>query len=156
MGLVKCPRCELNYIQGDEQFCNICRRSMKGEKDEVEELQNICLECGENRALKGKEYCAYCLGERKRREKLEALLDTPAEMDVELTQLDEIDMPTNSDIPSEDLQELDEEFGDDEEETENEEPVDSLDEDLDDDFDYLLDDNDDDELLFDENMDDDE
>lgn len=142
MGLMKCPRCELNYIHEDEQFCNICRRNMKGEKDEVEEMQNMCLECGENHALKGKELCAYCLGERKRREKLEALMDKPAELDVELTQLDEIDVPANSDIPSEDLREMHEEFGDDEEgnEEEDEESPDDeeLDEELEEEYEILL------------------
>lgn len=113
MGLKKCPRCELNYMQEDEKYCNVCARQMKGERDDSEE--QLCSECGENRALKGRDLCAYCLGEKKRREKLEALMDRPAEMGMELTQLDEIDVPTNTDIPSEDLQEIHKEFGDEEE-----------------------------------------
>ncbi len=122
MVLQKCPRCELNYIREDEKYCNVCRREIKGEKDDTEELQNLCMECGENNALKGQELCAYCLGEKRRREKLETLMEQPtAELDVELTQLDEIDVPTNADIPSEDLQEIHKEFADEDDELEGDE-----------------------------------
>ena len=43
MKLVKCPRCELNYITENEKYCKVCLREMKGEspKDEVE-LCSVC------------------------------------------------------------------------------------------------------------------
>ena len=43
MGLIKCPRCELNYIQEGEGYCKICKREMKGEsrRDEIE----MCTVC---------------------------------------------------------------------------------------------------------------
>ena len=31
MKLVKCPRCDLNYIQETEKYCKVCLREMKGE-----------------------------------------------------------------------------------------------------------------------------
>ena len=31
MKLVKCPRCDLNYIREDEKYCKVCLREMKGE-----------------------------------------------------------------------------------------------------------------------------
>ena len=31
MGFIKCPRCELNYIREEEQYCSVCKREMKGE-----------------------------------------------------------------------------------------------------------------------------
>lgn len=45
MKLVKCPRCELNYITENEKYCKVCLREMKGEspKDEVE----LCSVCNE-------------------------------------------------------------------------------------------------------------
>ncbi|MDD6682737.1 MAG: hypothetical protein PUE61_06215 [Clostridiales bacterium] len=61
MKLVKCPRCELNYIQEDEDYCKICKREMKGERqhDEIE----MCTVCNEAPALPGKDVCLFCLKE---------------------------------------------------------------------------------------------
>ena len=61
MGLVKCPRCDLNYIRDDEKYCKVCLREMKGEKhaDEVE----LCSICNEEPALPGKDVCLFCLKE---------------------------------------------------------------------------------------------
>lgn len=134
MGLYKCPRCELNYVREEDAVCDVCKRQGKGGRDEAEELQNMCAECGENKALLGQDICAYCLGERKRREKLDSLMERPSgDIDIDL-ELDEIDVPTNSDIPSEDLQEIHKEFGDnDEDELDEDEPEEEFD-DFDSDF----------------------
>ena len=61
MRLVKCPRCELNYIQEDEGYSKICKREMKGERhqDEIE----MCTVCNEAPALPGKDVCLFCLKE---------------------------------------------------------------------------------------------
>ena len=58
MKLVKCPRCELNYITENEKYCKVCLREMKGEspKDEVE----LCSVCNEAPALPGRDVC-LCL-----------------------------------------------------------------------------------------------
>ena len=55
MKLVKCPRCELNYITENEKYCKVCLREMKGEapKDEVE----LCSVCNEAPALPGRAQC---------------------------------------------------------------------------------------------------
>jgi len=124
MRLRKCPRCELNYIREDEKYCNICRREMKGEAD-VEEVQ-LCNECGENPVSPGKEYCSYCLREIQRREKLEKMMERPSTeelTDIDVDELDEIDMPISGDIPSEELQEIHREFGDNEETVIEEEEI---------------------------------
>lgn len=63
MALVKCPRCELNYIQEGEGYCKICRREMKGEPAH-EELE-LCTVCNEAPALPGKDVCLFCLKEMK-------------------------------------------------------------------------------------------
>ena len=61
MNLVKCPRCDLNYIREDEKYCKVCLREMKGEKheDEVE----LCSICNEAPALSGRDVCLFCLKE---------------------------------------------------------------------------------------------
>ena len=61
MNLVKCPRCDLNYIREDEKYCKVCLRELKGEsnEDEVE----LCSICNEEPALPGRDVCLFCLKE---------------------------------------------------------------------------------------------
>ena len=61
MGFIKCPRCELNYIEESEGFCKICKREMQGENnaDDVE----LCTICNERPVLHGRDVCAVCLKE---------------------------------------------------------------------------------------------
>ena len=61
MNLIKCPRCDLNYIREDEKYCKVCLREMKGEKhsEEVE----LCSICNEEPVLPGKDVCLFCLKE---------------------------------------------------------------------------------------------
>ena len=75
MGLKKCPRCELNYIKDDEQYCYVCKRYMKGET-EAEDSVVMCTECGENPVVRGSDLCAICLREARRQESLEKLADS--------------------------------------------------------------------------------
>ncbi len=65
MALVKCPRCELNYILDGGALCTVCRREVRGEQTE-DEVVEMCSECGENPAVAGSEYCAQCLKEMNR------------------------------------------------------------------------------------------
>ena len=61
MNLIKCPRCDLNYIREDEKYCKVCLRELKGERqgDEPE----LCSICNEEPALPGKDICLFCLKE---------------------------------------------------------------------------------------------
>ena len=61
MALIKCPRCELNYIEEDEGYCKICKREMKGESRH-EEIE-MCTVCNEAPALPGRDVCLFCLKE---------------------------------------------------------------------------------------------
>lgn len=125
MALVKCPRCELNYIKDDEKYCNVCRRQIKGEP-EPEELTGLCIECGETPAAKGSELCSACQREKRRQEKLDKLAENIVEgeelpIDVIDTydEIDEIEVPGENDIPESELIEIDKELGaDDDEEPE--------------------------------------
>lgn len=61
MKLVKCPRCDLNYIREDEKYCKVCLREMKG--DRLQEEVELCSICNENPTLPGKDVCLFCLKE---------------------------------------------------------------------------------------------
>jgi hypothetical protein len=61
MNLVKCPRCDLNYIREDEKYCKICLQEMKGES-RSEEIE-LCSICNEEPVLPGKDVCLFCLRE---------------------------------------------------------------------------------------------
>lgn len=66
MSLIKCPRCELNYMNDNEEMCSVCRREVRGESEQFEMIE-LCSECGENPAVPGYELCASCLKELQRR-----------------------------------------------------------------------------------------
>ena len=151
---IKCPRCELNYIDADKQeYCDVCIAEMKGNKlqfadledeelDEELEAENseICPVCGVNRIRYGETMCESC----RRKSEYEDDVDVDPDKDEEWKSYLDDDM---DDLTLDD-EELEEEFGEDEEEDEEESEVDDFEEvdpleDLgDDDFD---DDDDDDE-----------
>lgn len=66
MALVKCPRCELNYMLDTDKMCSVCRKEVRGESEQYETVE-LCSECGENPVVPGQELCAYCLKELTRR-----------------------------------------------------------------------------------------
>ena len=65
----KCPRCELNYIEEDKDYCDVCLAEMQGgklrfadlEEDEEEvEKTELCPVCGENYMRPGEKMCDEC------------------------------------------------------------------------------------------------
>lgn len=76
MALKKCPKCELNYIRGDAEYCDVCMREVRREASRQKqaapaEEEIICSECGEAPAVPGSDLCAECLREQKRQKELE-------------------------------------------------------------------------------------
>ena len=61
MNLVKCPRCDLNYILDTEKYCKVCLREMKG--NHVEDEMEMCSVCNAAPALPGHDVCLSCLKE---------------------------------------------------------------------------------------------
>lgn len=66
---ILCPRCELNFIDEDEQeYCEVCMKELTGEKSFVDNLEEeesgeeteLCPLCGENRMRFGEEMCEEC------------------------------------------------------------------------------------------------
>lgn len=121
MGFVKCPRCELNYVQDTEDYCGVCKREMRTKfvrDDDVDSLE-LCAECGERPALPGDELCAICklenLSSDAEESEGEDLRDNSLDLGVaemEEIALDEVD---DEDMP----EDLDDEMDDDDEENED-------------------------------------
>ena len=118
MKLVKCPRCDLNYIREDEKYCKICLQELKGEgsRDEVE----LCSICNEEPALPGKDVCLFCLKEMN---KSNSTPDDPEESETSesvdtsnigdmdsVSGMDEIIPEEDESIHSEEYEEIEEEL----------------------------------------------
>ena len=126
MALIKCPRCELNYINEEEKICSVCRREVRGEPEQFEMIE-LCSECGEHPVVPGTELCAYCLKEHSRR----TAQDTGDEvMDHEtasigidsVSTMDEIELDIDRDLDDDVFDDEDkEEFADDDLDEDDEE-----------------------------------
>ena len=104
MKLVKCPRCDLNYIREDEKYCKVCLREMKGEptNDDME----LCSVCNAAPALPGKDVCLSCLKEMQSGGGREEVEDAPVSVDEStiglnsVSTMDEIIPDIEEDIPA--------------------------------------------------------
>lgn len=111
MALKKCPRCELNYILDDSQYCPICTREVKGEQAKDTMLE-VCSVCNENPALPGKDMCLFCLKEMEGAEnagKSEEPKESPLDLD-DASEMEEIGIEDEDDIPDGELGEIDREL----------------------------------------------
>ena len=104
MKLVKCPRCDLNYIREDEKYSKVCLREMKGEptNDDME----LCSVCNAAPALPGKDVCLSCLKEMQSGGGREEVEDAPVSVDEStiglnsVSTMDEIIPEIEEDIPA--------------------------------------------------------
>ena len=109
MRLIKCPRCELNYIAPEEGYCKICKREMKGESQR-EEIE-LCTVCNEAPALPGKDVCLFCLKEMnanndREEEESEARVNESS-LDIDpVSSMDEIIPEIDEDIPQREFDEI--------------------------------------------------
>lgn len=120
MSLIKCPRCELNYMNDTDEMCSVCRREVRGESEQFEMIE-MCSECGENPAMPGQELCAYCLKERARRTEVstdDTIEQTAASIEIDsVSGMDEIELDLHGDLDGEDFgEDAKGEFGDDDDE----------------------------------------
>lgn len=163
----KCPRCELNWIPVEEDYCDVCKAELKIggatllEDEDEDEL--LCPICHTNYLEPGEKICAECArkaGKNGVDEEYEKD-DQPEEKDeneVSFDELAEEEAWNDYDEPFDDNEDFDsddygETFDDEEEEEEEEEYKD----DLDDDFNYDINDvGDDEEDEEEENGDDDD
>ncbi|MBQ6061557.1 MAG: hypothetical protein IJL36_08970 [Clostridia bacterium] len=119
MQLIKCPRCDLNYIREDEKYCKVCLRELKGEKN-TEEVE-LCSICNEEPALPGRDVCIFCLKEmnksnslpEEQEEENAEPVDTSSIGDMDsVSGMDEIipEVEDDSDIPSQEFGEIENEL----------------------------------------------
>lgn len=109
----KCPKCELNYKQDDEQYCSICMKEMSG-KEDVSEF-DVCILCGSNNVVEGENICESCMNKRT----MEDDVDKSEEYEVSIDGYSDL---IDTDIPDCDLETIGEEMEeyDDQEEFEEE------------------------------------
>ncbi len=106
MGFIKCPRCELNYIREEEQYCSVCKREMKGEAHD--DPFELCSICNENPVMAGKDVCLLCYKEMNQQQGLRDDVsdeqETPdVSLDMEdMSKMQEIELDTlPEDMPQE-------------------------------------------------------
>ena len=158
---VKCPRCELNYIDEEKQeYCDVCIAEIKGNKlqfadldeEDFEELDaeleqtELCPVCGVNRIRLGDKMCESCKAQQDYVEEDEVDIDSDEEWKNYLEEEDDGDLTVDEDLQ----EEIEEEFAEQEEEFSDEEDffdddVDSLSDREDDEYDEDEDEDDDDE-----------
>lgn len=133
MGLIKCPRCELNYMLDTEKMCSVCKREVRGESEQYEMIE-LCSECGENPVVPGQELCAYCLKELTQREadtqnEETVVADASNIGDIDsVSTMDEIELDLGDDMDDEAFADEDDDFfaDDDDEDGEDDEDQEDL------------------------------
>ena len=110
MNLVKCPRCDLNYIREDEKYCKVCLQEMKGES-RSEEIE-LCSICNEEPCLPGKDVCLFCLREMNKSNSADDTDNGPETENVDTSTIGDMDAVSGMDeiIPDVEEEETDE-FG---------------------------------------------
>ena len=129
MNLVKCPRCDLNYILDTEKLCKVCLREMKG--NHVEDDLELCSVCNAAPALPGRDVCLSCLKEMSSTNSDEDVEENQAVVDEStiglnsMSSMDEIIPQIHEDIPENEFGDIENELSlerviEDEENEENE------------------------------------
>ena len=119
MKYVKCPRCDLNYIDPENQeYCDVCLAELQGAKlkfadldDEEEEKTELCPVCGVNYMRFGEKMCDEC----KKNSEYEADADIDPDKDEEWRNYRDEDADTIEEEPPIDIgEDFDDDFEDDE------------------------------------------
>lgn len=168
---IRCPRCELNYIQKKDKFCPVCKADMEAKKDYIDDVDlELCPICKTNYIQPDEIMCANCLKEhqnedgelstdwedymvRDDEEDIVTAEDETGEMAsvTDITKsslLDEDDISSDIDF-SDDPMPFDDEFDDESDEDFDDEDFEDEENDEDEDFD-IDDEDDDDEPLDDD------
>ncbi len=63
---IRCPRCELNYIQKKDKYCSVCKAEMEAKRDDLDETDlELCPICKTNYIQSDEIMCASCLKEHR-------------------------------------------------------------------------------------------
>lgn len=161
---IRCPRCELNYIQKKDKLCPVCKAELEAKSDYIDDIDlELCPICRTNYIQPDEIMCASCLKEHQNEDgeltgDWEDYLTREDDEDIVTADDETGEMASVTDITKSSLLDDDDELGPDidfddedgitfdDEELEDEEELDLDDED-DDDFDNLddIDDEDDDD-----------
>ena len=146
---VRCPRCELNYIQKKDKYCSVCKSEMEAKKDYTDDIDDLelCPICKTNYIQPDEIMCATCLKEHRNEDgeltgDWDEYMNRDDQEDV-MTMDDEMgEMASVSDITKSSMLDDDDEIGggitfDDDDDLDFDEDFDDEDdEDLDDDEDF--------------------
>lgn len=114
MNLVKCPRCDLNYILDTEKLCKVCLREMKG--NHVDDDMELCSVCNAAPALPGHDVCLSCLKEMSSNNSDEDVEENQAVVDEStiglnsMSSMDEIIPQIHEDIPENEFGDIESEL----------------------------------------------
>lgn len=158
---IRCPRCELNYIQKKDKYCSVCKAEMEAKKDYVDDIDlELCPICKTNYIQPDEIMCASCLKEHRSDEDGELVDDwdeylNREDQDDETTFDDEMgEMASVNDITKSSMLDDDEIAPDIEFDEEGEIDFDEeFDDEDDDDDDFDDDDDDDDDYDYDDDED---
>lgn len=123
-----CPRCELNFIDADEQeYCEVCLKELSGEKTFVDNFEEeegaeeteLCPVCGENYMPVGEKMCEECKKKSVYEEEI-AEEDEEKEDASWRSYIDDEDEALDIDIPDSEFEEEEEEEEEEYEEEEEE------------------------------------
>lgn len=125
MSLIKCPRCELNYMLDTDKMCSVCRRDVRGESEQYEMIE-LCSECGENPVVPGQELCAVCLKELSSRDSdaqnEETIVSETANIGIDsVSTMDEIELDLGDDMDGEVFEDDDDFFNEDDDDDDEDE-----------------------------------
>lgn len=108
----KCPRCELNYILEEEEYCEICREELRGiaHEEVLEDVEEsgVCPICHVNFLNEGETVCESCAAEMEDNDgKMSAIGDVEPDWDIgDEEAVDETDLADDDvDLSVEDLAE---------------------------------------------------
>ena len=64
---IRCPRCELNYIEKKEKLCSVCKAELSAKKDEfMDDIDlELCPICKVNYLIDGETICQSCQEEQQ-------------------------------------------------------------------------------------------
>lgn len=58
---IRCPRCELNFIQKKDKYCSVCKAEMEAKKDDLDDVDlELCPICKTNYIQPDEIMCASC------------------------------------------------------------------------------------------------
>lgn len=146
----RCPRCELNWIPEEEEYCDVCKAELKigGASLLEDEEEELCPVCHVNYLEPGEKICSYCAQKNPDNtdddEHVYNIDDTDrSEEDLEKVSFDELaeeESWADYDEPFDDNENFDDaDYSDEDDEEEEEEEEEEFHDDIEDDFDYDID-----------------